>query len=395
MFESFCAMTNNSSRRDFLKLLSTVMAAAAGGSASLFTSCPALAQWADPKKIVPNGREYLLMGDTSLPVPKGGDYTSVPGTINIYDVVTGETSSIEVPFFGHVVNQSKTVSEHVVAFQKWGTLGALIDIKKKAVIELIPARKGSTFFGHSAFCGDGKILVCTEELLHQESGSLVLRDFPSMKIIGELPSYGGHPHECRSLADGQTIVVANNFGTNHGAGSLSWVDVHSGKLLNKIELRPDSVEPSHFDFSFDGWMCVVGKSLEKHNITRLVAFVSPSGEVHEPQLPDNINKKVKDEVLSIAFLGNTGLVALTIPAANMLLVMDYKTQTLVEVFSLAAPKGVLMDLDPAHGEASIIASLSNDRKLVSIVHSDHNPPILVPEYAGFGGNGSHMSRIYI
>ena len=385
----------HSTRRDFLKLSSASLVALMSG-ASLLHPFSAMAQRIDASGAPVFGKELVMLCGTDERIPNRADYKPVAGTINGYDVAAKEGFVINVPFYGHIVNQNEAKPEQAVSFQKWGTLGGLLDLKERKLVQPIPASNGSIFFGHAVFCENGTVLGCTEQEALGDNGKLVLRSFPDLKVIGEFPTFGSNPHEVRTVDHGKTLIVANNKGEgNSPMGNVSWVDYKSGKLLNKIEFLKSGLVPSHLDISYDGWTCVTARTQIKHDMSKLITFVSPKGEVFEPKVPDEINRRGVDEALSIAFLGKSGRVAITIPGANLLIVFDYKTQNLVEVFNLTSPKGVLMDLDPAHGQAAIIVSLSNDKKLLSIVHSENNPPIIVPEYKGFGSNGSHMSRLYV
>lgn len=385
------------SRRDILKLMATT---------SLLVGAAPIAHRLGQSRFVADalagdgpatGTEYILLcdADSSAEVRS---YTgqSHPGTIKRFDVAAGEVASIDVPLFGHIVNQNPFRPEQVVAFEKWGTLGALVDIKEQKLLTVIEARPNSTFFGHSVLFDGGRVIAATEQDLNGDRGALVLRSVPDMKVIGELASYGNGPHECRSHDHGKTIMVANS-GRGKSAANVSWVDSASGKLLRKIEFPEQKILYSHLDVSFDGWVCVSGGHLSSDNseVRRtMVAFISPNGHVSFPTMPTDIEEKLKEEALSIAFLGTSGLVAVTVPSSDLVLLMDYKKHLLIEALSFAAPKGIIPRVE-GEKDPSFIVSLYHRRKLLSVGMQAGGHPVVNKVAAGFGGNGSHMTRIYV
>lgn len=377
------------SRRQFLQLTAASLALLTTGRTSHLLANAYAANAAPP------GRELLLLCDSDREV--GTDHhvrVTDPGSIKILDVASNTVSAIPVPFFGHTVNQNPTRPEHVVSFEKWGKRGALVDIKDKKLLTMIPPAEGKTFFGHAAFSADGSKMVVTENNYAESEGALTFRDTSDMKVIQKYSSYGMVPHECRTPDNGKTIMVVNK-GKDKSISNLSWIDWNSGKLLNQVEFRDSyNVQFGHCDLSYDNWVCVSGRSDEK-KFSELVVFISPQGEVLPVKLPPKIAQKMKGEALSIAFLGHSGLVGVTITKANLVLLIDYKTQELVRTVTLGVPNGILPVLDGNDEEPSALVTSNKNRNVDIITVKKSQKPLVKLASSEFGGIGTHLVRLYL
>lgn len=393
------------SRRDFLRLTASSVAFFAGSS-SLWLSGPLLAAGAR--------REFLMFCDTDER-PK---ITETPpqidhGTVKGLDVASGEIFAIDIPFFGHTVIQNPAAPHQFVIMQKWGKQGALIDTQTHKIVSLLEPMEGYEFLGHGSYTQDGAFLIASENTPARDGGSVSVRDAKTMKIVRSISSHGAHPHECRLLKDGKTILIANQGIDDLGvAPSLTWADYDTGKLLHKIDFEPPTPAGeldknfkghfSHFDVSHDGWVCCGGGSgtpnatvvpNDPNGPRAIVGFVSPDAVTYYPKLPPEIVPQMLGEALSVSVLGETGLAAFTIPDANLCLIFDYKTQKLEHMVYTSHAKGVLALHDtPDAGHGIILLSqyrlskapFTSDQKLKTSVFN-----------AAVHGVGSHLSRRYI
>ena len=381
------------SRRQFLKMSAASMALLAGGPAARFLIGSAEAAIINAAP----GRETLFLCDSDKDLrAKNGLRVTHPGTIRMLDVESGDISDIKVPFFGHTVTQHPAHPEQVVSFEKWGRGGALFDTKDKKLLTMIEPADNKVFFGHSAFSKDGAIMVTTESNYDQTSGLLGFRTTSDMKVIQKYESFGMVPHEVRTPDEGKTLMVVNKGDDDMGVGSnISWVDWDSGKLLNKIEFGIDSnVIYGHCAVSYDNWVCVSGLTKRKH-FTNLVVLINPQGEVVPPKIPADIKKRLKGEALSIAFLGQSGLVAVTVTKADLVLLIDYKTQTLVDAIPIGIPNGILPVLDGNDETPSMLVTSAKNRDLDRATVQKGQPSVVTQANAKFGGIGTHLMRLYI
>lgn len=384
------------SRREFLKSSSASLIALAGASSPLFVPFSAMAE-NGMAEAAPKGRELILICDTDHELPVHGQYNPVSGRICVVDAKSGDVDFIQTPFYGHTVDQNPLHPEQAVSLQKWGTMGALFNLKTKSTINFIHAINSYMFFGHGLFSPDGKSFICAEQNINEKGGQLVVRSVPDMKVIGQMSAYGDDPHECHSFDGGKTIMVANNRNPD-GVGSVTWIDPISGKLVRKISFSAQNFAPSHMDLSHDGWYCLGGKQYKSTNTkdaADLISFISPSGEVFAPKIPDDISRRVYEEALSVKFMGKTGMVAITVPQSDLVLIMDYKKQTLVEALDLEIPKGVLYKVDGKGEQSGLIISLAKKNEMVRVQYSKHKKSTVNPIFKSFQANGSHIAQIFV
>lgn len=392
------------SRRDFLKLSASSLAVVAG-SPLVWSRRPVFA--AD------KGREFLMFCDSDA-IP--GDLPNTPtadsGTVKGLDVASGESFAIDVPFFGHTVTQNPVRPHQVVSVEKWGSRGALIDIQSHTILETAAALDQHTFFGHSSFTPDGELLIASEDTYEKDNGKLSVRDARSLKIVRTLSGYGAHPHECRLLKDGTTILIANQgVPEKNIKPNLAWIDLATGKLLNSLEYSPPTPDGQtdrhfigsfgHFDVAYDGWVCCggLGTSNRRHRPASLngphavIGFVSPAGKMYFPDLPEEVAPHMLGEGLSVAVLGETGLAAVTISAGSMCLIFDYKTQKLVHRIKKAHVKGVQPLRDTADAGNGVIL-LSRKELTEADFHTGAEPSVSSFN-ADVHGIGSHLKRLYV
>jgi hypothetical protein len=388
------AMMN--SRRNFLKVSAVSMLALAGFFSSHRVYGKAFDSSAFTAGVSDKGREYIALceGIRGSEVKMDGAVRMTgPSTIIAIDVETGDVTPIPIPIYGHIVNQNPSKRQHLVSFEKWGRQGVLVDMKDRKVLAQIESSPSNIFFGHCAFNSAGSIMLTTEDNPYQPHGKLVIRDALTLKAIESLDSFGANPHECRSPDGGKTVMVVN--GGYPGADpDLSWVDLQSGKLQNQINLRSVGVTYSHGDISSDNWVCVSGLRIRIQPLSDLIVFISPYGEVLRPVFPKDIARRMKGEALSIAFLDNTPLVAVTLPLSNMMLVINYKTQTLVEAIPLKEPHGVLPLAQKEGTDFRWLVSLATTKMLTVDKPTGHEVLKSVVEDRN-SNYCSHLSRIYI
>lgn len=377
------------SRRDFLK--TTSLALLAGGA----VWNPLRQAWAfDPAL----QKEFFVLCDTDKEIIGNRDNVTLvthSGSVNMLNASSGEIVTIDTPFFGHSVCQNPLRPHQLATFEKWGRRGALIDLKEKTVIAAAEAMEGNVFFGHAVFADDGCALIVAEDNYGRSQGQLVLRDPVTLKPIQKISSHGVEPHDCQSAKDGKSVMVVNE-GFQDELANLAWVETASGKLLHKVML---DIEPgalfAHMSITHDGWICVTGfhRPYNEAANGRLV-FISPDGTVMKHKIPADVVAKLHGEVLSIAFLGQSGLVGITVPDSNMVIVLNYKTGELIHALNIPKPKGILNNL-MAPDNSFYVTSISERNMRKITLMPDGSAPDIQIEKTAFGGLGSHMARIYV
>lgn len=116
----------------------------------------------------------------------------------------------------------------------------------------IAAAPGRHFYGHGIFTPDGKLMLATENDYEGGTGVAGIYDATDgFRRIGEFATQGIGPHEVVLMGDGRTMCVANGGILTHPdygrtelnlatmVPSISYIDMASGDLLEKAELKPE------------------------------------------------------------------------------------------------------------------------------------------------------------
>ena len=385
------------SRRQFL-LSASASVAVAGSSSTAFAS------WFKMQN--PTGQETIILCDMdnppdNPPLPPGVPLkrpnfplVNPPGSINAFNTVTRQITKIDIPFFGHTTIQDPRQPQRIVSFEKWGTRSVLVDIKTKSILAHGQAEPGYMFFGHAAYIRNGEALVASEDSYKADDGKLAVMDPNTLEIKQSMSSYGSGPHQCMLLDDGKTLLVANGGAPERDIGpNITWIDADTGNRVKTVDM---AIEPysiyGHIDYSYDGWVAACGfVTTRDHAFTHArAALISPEGKIIPLALPDGI----LSETLSVAFLGQSGMVAMTMPGADAMYIWSYHDQALVGKIVAHAPNGVLPGL--GFGTPSVVVSIASRHKHMAEFSIDSDkqfPHHKVDE--GFGGLGSHLLRAYI
>jgi hypothetical protein len=346
--------------------------------------------WLDQFK--PKGIEHLFICDTpeNSPTVVNGVTITNPGSVRGLVVETGEIFAVNLPFFGHTVTQRPRHKHELVVMEKWGQRGAIIDVASREIKSSFKTEGTNLFFGHASFDRSGQVFVSAEDTYDRDKGQLVVRDGDSGKIVSILSSGGTNPHECRTSPDGKHVIVVNE-GRGPKLSNLAWVELASGRLAHKVDLPATFGHCSHVNLSPDGWAVLCGKphTQTAGDDVAPIVILSPNGQMRKAQLPDSVRAALTDEALSIAFLEGTDLVGVTVPASNLVLLINYKSGQLVESLEAIEPKGIISGRQPR----SVIVTSASQREITQFELTTPNEnPITQTLNSGFGGNGSHMIR---
>jgi hypothetical protein len=147
---------------------------------------------------------------------------------------TLEVSRIPVPLaLSHSALGHPKRRNRVLVIEKMGEGIAEVDLAGKKFVRRIESGKGRQFYGHGVFSADGKILLTSEIRVGSGAGLIQVRDYDTMKVIGELPAYGDHPHDMRLMRDGAVLAVT--VGHADGLSSVHCIDLRTKQLLKTID----------------------------------------------------------------------------------------------------------------------------------------------------------------
>lgn len=169
------------------------------------------------------------------------------------DLDTGAVKVTETGFLPHGVT-FRPGGADLVAFEKKGPGAAWI---RGRDVTPIAATAGRHFYGHGAWKADGTALFSVESDIGGGPGALVVRDPTDLRPIGELATHGLSPHDCQLVGD-DVLAVTNGGGTAEGPrGNLAFVEIGSGRLLDRHDVPDDRFNAGHLWLGPEGRMIVV------------------------------------------------------------------------------------------------------------------------------------------
>ncbi|HED14070.1 MAG TPA: DUF1513 domain-containing protein [Gammaproteobacteria bacterium] len=256
---------------------------------------------------------------------------------------------ISMHFFGHGITPDPTNPALVSVFEKRGRGACEIDLKQGAVTRTFEPATNRKFYGHGAYSPNGKLLFCTETIVEDDyEGLIAVRDAKTHEYLGEFPSYGSSPHDCHLIDSGATMVITNGGGPMKGIlPSVTFVDVNTEKLLEKLEFDTPNINAGHLGISKQGHLAVVSAQREglpdqkPGGITLRLA----GGEFHTLKKPADLVERLLGETLSVCIHEATGVVGATTPAGNLLTFWDLKNGNLLRHYELQNPRGIELSQD--------------------------------------------------
>ena len=299
----------------------------------------------------------MVPTQSSVGVMIGGGARQRPGTGELrfhvglldFDDADAEPRSIDVDFLGHAFAPCPGDPRRLVMFEKHGPGCCVLDIAAGEVVRTIPPGEGRQFYGHGAFSVDGRHLYCTETVIGDAfRGVIAVRDASDFALLGEFPSSGRAPHDCVLVEGGRTMVITN--GGSEAApdepASVTWVDVQSEALLERVPIPDPSLNAGHLAIAASGALAVVSAPraglppTDRGGIT-LGARTEAFRTLVEPR---EITQALLGETLSVAIHEPTGVVGATTPLAHAVTFWELRTGALVKRLRVPSPRGIALSL---------------------------------------------------
>jgi hypothetical protein len=283
----------------------------------------------------------------------GGSYLNLDNlerkhVISVIDLESRKRTLTDISFLPHGFHRNPQNINRLAIFEKRGPGACEYDLNERKVVRYIPGASGRYFYGHGAYSIDGSLLYSTETMLKTKDGVIALRDADTLKILGEFPSYGKEPHECKLIDGGQTMVVTNGGGNMQGeTPNVAYIDMNSEKLLEKVELTNARLNTGHFSVSDTGSLVVVSAPREGLSNQHLGGVsIRPRGDYMESiASPLAVTQRMKGEALSVVIHPDAGLAAVTHPDSNMVTIWSLHDRKLVKVIELEKARGVELTSD--------------------------------------------------
>ncbi|MFN7975927.1 MAG: DUF1513 domain-containing protein [Acidobacteriota bacterium] len=270
----------------------------------------------------------------------------------LIDLDGGRNTRIEFSFLGHGFSPDPTNARRAVFFEKKGPGACEVDLVEGRVLRPITSPKNRHFYGHGAFTRDGKILFAAENNLDTYRGLIVIRDGKTFQELGEFPTYGMNPHDCHLIDDGKTLAITNGGGTiddatEIGAPSVTFVEVESRKLVEKLTFSTPRINAGHLAFSRSRDVVTISAprdGLPKEGPGGLTIRVG-NGPFETVTSPENVVQRMIGETLSLTIHEATGVLGTTNPTGNIVTFWDLKTKAFIKSLDLDTPRGIARTLD--------------------------------------------------
>lgn len=299
---------------------------------------------------------------------------------------------IPMGFFGHGISPDPVRPERIAVFEKRGKGACEVDLKAGAVTRPIETRADREFYGHGAYSPDGRLLYCAETVIEGDyEGLIAVRDADSHEHLGHFPTYGSSPHDCHLIDGGRTMVITNGGGPLDGVPpSITYVDVETEKLVEKLEFGPATINAGHLDLTGDGGLAVVSAQREGLPDRHLggITLKLASGEFHTLNSPQHIVEQLIGESLSVCIHEPTRIVGATTPAGNLLTFWHLDTGELVRSFRLQNPRGINLTQDGEHFVVTF--GFGKPPEAMGLLHARTLQKVAGYDLAPTGITGSHV-----
>ena len=338
-------LTAARTRRQFLK--ATAYAGGALGASLFWPGCA-------PQPAGPTAgsvRLGTMIGPGRLQVP-GADAMRHYLAILDLDLARPGADLIELDFFAHGVTPAPHAPERAVLFEKKGRGCCEVDLRSREMLRKIETVEGREFYGHGAYSPDGSLLYCTEsEVGNRFRGVVAVRDGGSFELLGEFPTYGNAPHDCHFVDGGRILVITNGGDAVDGASasSVTFVEVASEKLVEKVELDNPKLNAGHVATTADAGLAVASAPRDglQHEARPLggLSLRTEPGSLRARVEPEDITGRMLGETLSVAIHEPTQTVAATNPDGDLVSFWDLETGELRRSLDLPRVRGVALTLE--------------------------------------------------
>ena len=283
-----------------------------------------------------------------------------------------ELVRIRVPHRVHGIVPVPDRPHCVVALQKRGHGASLVDLTAGSVLQPLSKPAERQFYGHGAFLPDGSLLFNTETRTAGDYGGvLVVRDGKTLAPIDALPTHGAAPHDCQLIDDGRVLAVTNGGAPLNASGadprppSVAYIDVASGRLLERLEFDRPELNAGHLQISAAGDLVTVSSfrdGLEAQpGITGGISLRARGQDFRTIGEPAGFIQSLVGETLSTVINERSRRFATTTPLADTLAFWNLDDGSLARAEYLPQPKGVAMRAD---GSAYVVSYTYRERALV-------------------------------
>ena len=338
-----------------------LLKATAGGVAG-FAYGPVLTSLLGCTPSTPGAPANLILG--------GGRYTDldtnrIEHVLSIVDLDAKDVSLISLGFLAHGIHIHADEPNLLAIFEKKGPHAVEFDLAARRVTRSIETSKARAFYGHGAYSVDGEHLFATETVLESLDGIIAVRDARTHANLGEFPSYGKEPHECKLIDSGRTLVVTNGGGSgSEDAPCVTYIDVASQNLIERIAMTNTRINTGHSALGSDGALVVVSAPRRGLATTEPGAVsIRPRGAALETIAnPVSVTGRMQGEALSVIVQEEAEIAAVTHPDGGMVTFWSTADRRLLKVIDLPHPRGVTL----THDDEFFVLSYGADASLMRV-----------------------------
>ncbi len=301
---------------------------------------------------------------------------------------TLEYKLIPIAERGHALATHPFVlSQAVIAARRPGNSLTLIDIDLGKVITHTTSNPNRHFYGHCSYTSDGKYLLTTENDYENGIGIISIRDSQTLKVIDEIPSFGIGPHDLQFMPDQNTMVIANGGILTHPdtgrrklnlremQPSLSYVDLQAAKLIDQYYLSDPKLSIRHIDVNEAGEVGIATQDQSEYlsdanKISLIAIHTNKDRQPNLIQLPKNLTLALNRYTADFCFEPNHDTALVSSPRGNQILVLNTKTQRLINSYAVNQPSAVALSRDrnyfvvsTAYGEILFIDTKTSTIKM--------------------------------
>jgi hypothetical protein len=323
----------------------------------------------------------------------GGTRYASPATqsiryyLDLLDLDSGaaEPSRIPLDFLAHGFAAHPARPEAVL-LEKRGPGGAYVDLVRREVLRKIEPLPGHHFYGHGAFSRDAGALLAVETELASNEGVISVRDPSSFAVVDTFPTFGEAPHDCVLIEEGRTLAVTNGGGpAGGGTPCVSFVDVASRRLLEKLEVSDPRINAGHLAVTKDRACVLLSAPRDGLPESDLggVSVRRKGGPLRYATQPAEATRRMVGESLSVCIHEPTRTALATHPYGGLITFWNLDTGALTCALDMPHPRGVTLTLD----ERYFAVSFGPAASLLLIETSPLRPVMeLDPGTRRFGGS---------
>ena len=297
-----------------------------------------------------SARRGVLLGPGSRSAASGPQAEELLLALLDLDAPEPRVETLELAFMAHGVVVDPHDPQRVVLFEKRGRGACEVHLAAREVVRPIETAAGREFYGHGAFSPDGTLLYSTETQVDDGYRGLVaVRDARTFEPLGEFPSHGLAPHDCALRDGGKTMVITNGGGRHEGTepGCVTYVDVASERLIEKLEFAPAVYSAGHLALTARGDLAVSSAAREwmPKETLGAASFRTKGGRFRTMTEPPELTTRMLGESLSLAIHEPSATVGITNPAGHLVTFWDLGRSSLLGSLDLPYPRGIAVTLD--------------------------------------------------